>query len=100
MPAKSLPPQPFDSSAALLNTYAINCRISEYMIRGLDAAAWNAPTPDRKGRNIASIAVHIHNVRLMWLKAIGAKGAMPAKLDGETVSPAEAIVALNESGPR
>jgi hypothetical protein len=36
-------------------------------------AAWNAEPPGGKGRTIAAIAAHMHNVRHMWLVA-AAKG--------------------------
>ena len=97
MPASVQPAKSFDSATALLNTYAINCRICDYLIRALDGEVWSSPPPGGKGRNIASIAAHMHNVRLMWLKACGAGGASPAKLEGDSFSPADACEALDKS---
>ncbi len=53
--------------------------------------------PGGKGRTIASIVGHMHNVRLMWLKSAGSGGALPDKLEGDAFTPEEAIRALEES---
>ena len=58
---------PFDLAQALLRAYETNDRINRYLIENLTDAVWDAPPPDGKGRNIAGIVAHMHNVRLMWL---------------------------------
>jgi hypothetical protein len=58
---------------SLVRALDINCRITRYLVENLDAKAWHAPTPDGKGRQVAAIIAHIHNVRRMWLKAAGSK---------------------------
>lgn len=76
---------------------ATACRITEYLVQNLDDSVWRAEPPDGKGRSIAAIAAHIHNVRLMWLK-VAAKGTkLPAKLDWLKVTRAQALKALKES---
>src|SRR5579863_8370687 len=59
----------FVLTEAILNAYDTNDRINQYMIENLPAEAWRAETPDGKGRTIAAIVAHLHNVRVMWLKA-------------------------------
>ncbi len=85
---------PFDLKAALLSALATNNRITQYLIENVPAEAWSAKTPEGKGRSIAAMAAHIHNVRLMWLKAAGAQ--LPAKIE-ESASAKETIKALGES---
>ena len=81
---------------ALLNAFETNNRINEFLIEGLDEAAWRAEPPDGKGRSIAAIAAHMHNVRVMWMKA--AKGAkIPPQLDRHRVTRKQALLALRES---
>ena len=87
---------PFEAPRALLNAFATNNRIDIYLLKAIPDPAWRAAPPGGKGRTIASIAAHMHNVRLMWLKATGAK-AIPEKLDPETVPKADAIGALDAS---
>jgi uncharacterized damage-inducible protein DinB len=82
--------------AALLNAFEINNRINLYVIQNLPAEAWMAKTPDGKGRNVAAIVAHMHNVRVMWLKACGAP-SVPEQLDRSSVTPEQATRAFNES---
>jgi len=82
---------------ALLNAFQINDRINQYLIDNLPEAAWNAKPPDGKGRTIAAIAAHMHNVRVMWLK-VAAKGSeIPEQLDRATVTPKQAAKGLEQS---
>jgi uncharacterized damage-inducible protein DinB len=90
--------QPFLSQLplALLNAFDTNNRINQYLIGNLPADAWNAKPPDGKGRNIAAIVAHMHNVRVRWLKAAKAE-EIPAQLDRATVTPPQALRALETS---
>jgi uncharacterized damage-inducible protein DinB len=85
----------FDLKAALISAFATNNRINLYLIENVPFDAWSAKPPEGKGRTIAAIAVHIHNVRLMWLKAVGV-AKIPAKLE-ESASVNETLGALKES---
>lgn len=89
-------PATFSLPEALLTAYDTNDRINQYLIANLPTEAWRAETPDGKGRTIAAIVAHIHNVRVMWLKA--AKAAkIPEQLDRTTVTPAQAAKGLDHS---
>ena len=81
---------------AVVNAFNINDRINRYLIENLPAEAWTAKPPDGKGRTIAAIVAHMHNVRLMWLKAAKTE-EVPEQLDKATVTPADAIQALERS---
>jgi len=87
---------PFSIDEALLRAHATNNRINAYLIENLSDDAWRATPTGGKGRDIASIVSHIHNVRLMWLKAIGAKD-LPDKLDPHSATRKDALRALEES---
>jgi uncharacterized damage-inducible protein DinB len=88
---------PFSLSEALLNAFDTNDRINQYLIENLPADAWRAEPPDGKGRNIASIAAHMHNVRVMWLKAAAKGSKIPEQLDRARVTPAQAVKGLEQS---
>jgi uncharacterized damage-inducible protein DinB len=88
---------PFVLTAALLQMYATNDRITRYMIENLDEGAWRGEPPGGKGRTVGAIVAHIHNVRGMWLKAAG--GAPVEKLEPKNATRAEALKALDESYP-
>jgi len=84
-------------SAALLHAFHTNNRINEYLIENIPAEAWKAKPADGKGRTIAAIVAHMHNVRVMWLK-VSAKGReIPEQLDRATVTPAQAVRVLEQS---
>jgi uncharacterized damage-inducible protein DinB len=85
----------FDLKTALLSAFSTNDRINRYLIENIAEDAWAAKPPEGKGRTIAAIAAHIHNVRLMWLKAIGAP-QLPAKVD-ESATPKQILQAFQES---
>jgi uncharacterized damage-inducible protein DinB len=83
--------------SAFIEAFKTNHRINEYLINAIAPEAWNAKPPDGKGRTIAAIVAHMHNVRLMWLK-VSAKGSeIPNQLDRATVTPAQAVQALQQS---
>jgi uncharacterized damage-inducible protein DinB len=80
----------------LLNAFNTNDRINQYVIDNLPPEAWKAEPPDGKGRTVAAIVAHMHNVRVMWLKAAKAE-EIPAQLDRATVTPSQAKQALETS---
>jgi uncharacterized damage-inducible protein DinB len=82
--------------AALLNAFKTNDRINHYLIDNLPPEAWSAKPVDGKGRTIAAIVAHMHNVRVMWLKAAKAQD-IPEQLERATVTPAQALRALESS---
>lgn len=81
---------------ALLNAFNTNNRINQYLIDNLSGAAWKAKPADGKGRTVAAIVAHMHNVRVMWLKAAKAE-EIPDQLDRATVTPGQAMRALESS---
>ena len=87
----------FDIADRLLAAFETNNRINEYMIRNVPVETWDAKPPGGKGRSIAAIVAHMHNVRLMWLKAAGGVGPLPAKLETDKLTQDGAIAALEES---
>ncbi len=90
------PPPPLPD--ALIEAYATSNRMNRYLIENLPEKAWRADPPDGKGRTIAAIAAHIHNVRHMWLTASAPAGLrIPPKLDRLKVTRRQALDALAKS---
>lgn len=83
----------FTLPQSIVAAFETNDRITRYLIENLHKEAWTAKPPDGKGRNVAAIAAHIHNVRVMWLKATKA-ASIPEQLEKSTVTPAQALKAL------
>ena len=82
--------------ATLLSAFNTNNRINQYLIDSLSPAAWRLKPPDGKGRTIAAIVAHMHNVRVMWLKAAKAT-EIPEQLNRSTATPTDALRALERS---
>lgn len=93
MARKTVPP--FKLSDALLAAFDTNDRINQYLLENLPVLGWRANPPGGSGRTLAAIVAHMHNVRVMWLKA--AKGRIPEQLERTSVTPAQAKKALVES---
>jgi uncharacterized damage-inducible protein DinB len=83
-------------AVSLLDAFNTNNRINQYLIDNLPPAAWKMKPADGKGRTIAAIVAHMHNVRVMWLKAAKAE-EIPEQLDRATVTPGQAMRALEGS---
>ena len=62
----------------LIETWEINNRINLYLLNAIDEK-YLTDISSSKGRTVGEQFAHIHNVRLMWLKA-----AMPVLLEGQT----------------
>jgi uncharacterized damage-inducible protein DinB len=88
---------PFAPGDALLDAFDTNANITRYLIEGIDDEAWRGEPPGGKGRTIAAIVAHMHNVRVMWLKASAKDSAIPEQLDRHSVTRADALAALAES---
>jgi len=88
---------PFDPIESMLVAHATNNRINTFLIQNIPDAAWREKPPGGKGRDIASMVAHIHNVRLMWLKSAAPNAPMPQKLEGDDCTKDAAIAALEIS---
>jgi len=95
--AKVSKSEPFVVADALLDAYRTNDKITRYLVENLTDEAWRAEPPGGKGRTIAAIVSHIHNVRIMWLKAAVKGGKIPEQLDRHTVTRNQALKALAAS---
>jgi uncharacterized damage-inducible protein DinB len=87
----------FSPQEGLLTAFDTNDRINQYMIENLPPDAWRAEPPDGKGRTVAAIVAHIHNVRVMWLKAAAKGSKIPEQLDRSSVTPTQALKGLEQS---
>src|SRR4029434_9667340 len=99
MPASKskVPGARFEASSALMEAFAINDRINQFLLGNLPEKAWRADPPGGKGRTVAAIVSHMHNVRVMWLKAAAKGSKIPDQLVKEKVTQSQARKALEES---
>jgi uncharacterized damage-inducible protein DinB len=88
---------PFSLPQSVLDAFDTNDRINHYMLENLPAEAWRAEPPEGKGRPIAAIVAHMHNVRVMWLKAAAKGSEIPEQLERSTVTVAQAAKGMEQS---
>ncbi len=93
----------------IVDTWNIHDRINRHLLDAIDES-WLGDTAGAKGRNVFDQFAHIHNVRLMWLKAAAAdllegtikieKDMVPTKalLNASLIQSGEAIAKLLERG--
>ena len=81
---------------AAVRIFAANERMNQMIIEGLDPAAWNAKPPG-KGRSIAAIFTHVHNVRTKWVRLTAPHLKVPRQLQRTHCTPKQARAGLAES---
>jgi uncharacterized damage-inducible protein DinB len=89
-----------DLREVLLESYAVNERMNQIVLEHLDPAAWSAKLPGSKGRTIAAIVAHVHNIRRKWLRLSAPHLELPAALDRASCTQKQAQAALLESAAR
>jgi uncharacterized damage-inducible protein DinB len=89
-----------DLCQVLLESYAVNERMNQIVLEHLDPAAWRAKLPGSKGRTIAAIVAHVHNIRRKWLRLSAPHLKLPAPLDRASCTQKQARAALLESAAR
>jgi uncharacterized damage-inducible protein DinB len=89
-----------DLRQVLVESYAVNERMNQIVLEHLDPAAWRATPPGNKGRTIAAIVAHVHNVRRKWVRLSAPHLRLPAPLDRARCTQKQARAALVESAAR
>jgi uncharacterized damage-inducible protein DinB len=89
-----------DICQVLVESYAVNERMNQIVLEHLDPAAWRAKLPGSKGRTIAAIVAHVHNIRRKWLRLSAPHLKLPAPLDRAGCTQKQARAALAESAAR
>jgi uncharacterized damage-inducible protein DinB len=89
-----------DLCLVLVESYAVNERMNQIVLDHLNPAAWRAQLPGNKGRTIAAIVAHVHNVRRKWLRLSAPHIKLPELLDRANCTQNQARTALAESAAR
>lgn len=82
----------------LVETWAIHDRINRYLLDAIPPEALDQVSAS-KGRSVGEQFAHVHNVRLMWLKAAGDLPADLSKIEKEEANDASLLAgSLQASG--
>lgn len=84
----------------MAEAYAVNDRMNQLVLEHLDPHAWRAKPSQGKGRTIAAIFAHVHNIRRKWLRLSAPHLQLPRQLDRARCTPKQAQAALEESARR
>ena len=87
------------TDASLIAAWQTNNRVTMYLIENLPSQLWPKVVPGAPRRTVRMIAAHIHNLRCMWIKMLGARHgiAVPRTVDARRVRPPELLRALSRS---
>jgi uncharacterized damage-inducible protein DinB len=90
----------FDFARETLQSYALNDRMNQLLLEHLDSRAWRAKSSGHRGRTIAAIFAHVHNIRCKWLRLSAPHLKLPARLDRARCTQKQTRAALAESAGR
>jgi len=84
----------------ILSTWQVNVRITLEMLKRIPARGLSAVPLESRGRNVARMFAHMHNVRLAWLNYFDPTliRGVPRFPKGSTPKHAELLKALRLSG--
>lgn len=78
-------------------SFLINDQMNQLLLDHLAPQAWRAKLPGMKGRTVADIFSHVHNMRCKWLRLSAPHLKLPAQLNRTRCTPRQAQKALGES---
>src|SRR5690348_5214148 len=87
-----------DLRQGLQEAFAVNDRIDQLLLEHLDPRVWRAQLPGSRGRTIAAIFTHVHNIRCKWLRLSAPHLKLPPRLDRTRCTQPQARRALAKSG--
>ena len=86
-----------DLRQGMQESFAVNERMNQLVLEHLDPRTWRAQLPGTKGRTIAAIFAHVHNIRCKWLRLSAPHLKLPPRLDRARCTQKQAKQALAES---
>ena len=88
-----------DLTDAIVAAWETNNRVTVFLFENLPSELWSMEVPGVPRRTVRMIAGHVHNVRCMWIKMMGATHgiAIPRTVDSRRVRAPELLRALSRS---
>ena len=84
-----------EAHEVLIEAFAVNERMNQILLEHLERRLWQSKPPGGKGRTLAAIFAHVHNIRRKWLRLSAPQLKLPPKLARCTLP--QARTALEES---
>ncbi len=86
-----------EAHQVLIEAFAVNERMNQILLEHLDRRLWQSKPPGGKGRALAAIFAHVHNIRRKWLRLSAPHLKLPPKLHRTRCTMPQARTALAES---
>jgi uncharacterized damage-inducible protein DinB len=86
-----------DLRKGIEEAFAVNDRMNQLVLEHIDPRAWRGHLPASKGRTIAAIFTHVHNIRCKWLRLSAPHLKLPPQLERTRCTQKQARQALAES---
>ena len=88
-----------ENARALIAAWHTNHRVTVYLVEHLPHDIWAQTVPGNPRKTVRTIAAHIHNMRCMWIKMLGARPRIPVPrpVDRRRVGRPELVRALARS---
>lgn len=88
-----------DFGRGILAAWKTSNRVTMFLFENLPSELWPTTVPGASRRTVRMIAGHIHNVRCMWIKMLGAEHGIraPKSVNRYTVTRGELLPALERS---
>jgi uncharacterized damage-inducible protein DinB len=96
--ARTAPARSPDLTQGMVETWELNEHVNQIVLEHLEAAAWRAQLPKNKGRTIAAIFSHVHNVRCKWVRLSAPHLKAPSQLDHSRCTQQQVKRAFAKSG--
>jgi hypothetical protein len=71
-----------DLADAVIATWKTSNRVTVFLFENLPSELWPMTVPGTSRRTVRMIAAHLHNIRCMWIKMLGRRHGIRARLEG------------------
>ena len=83
----------------IIASWRTSCQTTAYLVAHLPAASWNERIPGIPTGTVRTVAAHLHNSRVGWIRTLGSEHGIrpPARVDRRRVTKAQLLAALKKS---
>ncbi|HEY6181894.1 MAG TPA: DinB family protein [Terriglobales bacterium] len=89
-----------DLPQEMAQAFLVNDQMNQLLLEHLEPRAWRAQVPGVKGRTIADIFAHVHNIRCKWIRLTAPHLKVPPQLDRRKCTVKQTRASLTVSASR
>ena len=90
---------PVDLTTAAVEAWKTVNDVTVFLVERIPPELWASPVPGFERKTVRSIAAHLHNGRVWWIRTLGSEHGIPAppRVDHRTATRARVAAALKRS---